>query len=210
MKSSDLKVGVGYAYFPGKLHDYNRPYHVHTCLIPLDTKVYHEYRDGDNNRVIKPGRKAQGYGTDWYNHSGKPYIDACGVPCMVANRQGPIKADTMWTFKLIPPIQIWQEWGDMGTQYAEQERKRKQEEAERAEARAAHQTAVLNAKAALSTLELTESKNYYDEKDTGGYVTAYGGIMFKSTTQLTWLAEFIAQYNDLVEEVKDLRYELED
>jgi len=201
MKSSDLKKGVGYAYFPSMLHSYNRPYHDHTCIIPLDTKVYHQYRDGERNLVVKPGRKAMGYGTDYFNHAGKPYIDACGVPCMVASNAGSIQPGTTWSFKLVPPVWIWKEWGDLNERYDAEAKRRLDEAAKRDQERRELAASFADVRTALATLGLKDQKEY---------MTAYGGILFKSKDQMDWLTRFIDKHHELVEEVKDLQYELED
>jgi len=201
MKSSDLKVGKGYAHYQARLSEGQRPYYTPVCAIPLDTKVWHSYRDENRNLVFKQGRKALGYGKDWYVGDGTPYIEGCGVPCMVANNAGLINSNTRWVFRMIDPRYFWDEdwsyWENLDKERRAKAEAERQERERVAEAlRAAYERAVQ----ALIAVQGNYGVNAYGSK----------GIMFSTAGQLDFIASLCESYLELQEEVKDLRYELED
>lgn len=229
MKSSDLKVGNGYAYNSSRLSEASRPYYNFQCVVPLDNKVHHIYikrtnvMDSQGNtistkteKVMERGRKALGYGTDYYNHAGKPYIEECGVPCMMAKNSGHVRDTTEWVFKLIDPRLIWdgewQHWNDLAKEkadIAEAERQAREKARLVREAIILRMTTALTDERILSTMPVDDDgkrKLMYEKIGYGGNA---GGILIASTDAMTWLSTLLEDYVELQEEVKDLRYELE-
>lgn len=218
MKSSDIKPWTGYAYYASRVSPEAYHYYQFGVLVPMDTRVWHSYNDtATAKKVYEPGRKALGYGTEGYSRGTKPYIEECGVPCMVAN-QPTIGPHTTWTLKLIDPRLIW----NTPLEPLLAERQRKNEEARQKQAKAeqlremtqAAHTALMEAiKQACPTAVPDLSS------ETGGYVMPWStnqsyyrgyGVSFATLTEMQWLTKFITDHLEMQEEYKDLLYELED
>jgi hypothetical protein len=206
MKTSDLKVGQGYAYYPRVLTAWQDVLSLRTtCAIPLDTKFWTEYYEydrttGRSTLKYKPGRKRAGYYPP--SNGVEMSVIQSGVPCMLAEYSGAVQGHTPWRFVLINPIYLATGWDGVRDHYEERDRRERAEYAAQQLAERQRMQAFGELNEALSSLGPTA---FFKKRQDYQIV----GFVFSTFDEMSWLTRFIRQYNEQVETIKDLEYELD-
>lgn len=204
MRVTELKKGEAYAYHSTNIQPQNRPFRTATAVIVLDNRNYSYWRPlgaglGHQWKAT-PGPKKLGW-----DELSRIEVAQVGIPCLVAQEPGHVHNKMPWSFALVPARKLWGPWGDISSAYAYKS-KYELHEREKREREAAHE-AMLAAYNAVA-LALTSIPGSLWSPPAAWSTAKY--IRFDTTDQMNWLADFINNAHELEEELKDLRYELED